>query len=117
VAPLAKLRLSVEPDGTVNELMTTLEHEERLDAEETELTVQVERLAISVGVPMGLASAKRAVRAARRMEAMEIIVRDVSCGELDRHCQLERAFIQLATLDGYFLLVTKGGPLSQAARH
>jgi hypothetical protein len=73
VAPLANFMSSVEPEGTVNALMTTLEQDERLDAEDTELTVQVARLAISVGDPTGLARTTRAKRAAARTEAREII--------------------------------------------
>lgn len=57
--------VKVWPDGTVKDEMTTLEQDERPDADDTELTVQVARLAVSV--PEGIAEARRARAAARMM--------------------------------------------------
>jgi hypothetical protein len=53
VAPLAKFIDRVCPEGTVNAEMTTEEQEATPDAEDTELTVQVARFAVSApeGIP------------------------------------------------------------------
>jgi hypothetical protein len=68
----------------VKDEMTTLEQDERLDAEETELTVQVARFAVSV--PEGIAKPTWASRAAAKTVLTEIIVtRDGGC-QRDAEC-------------------------------